>query len=171
MEHQIWELRSMSSSAAQCSETLACVSSTKRPAVPLPKKDKQSSKPLSTAFHGQDSFAYAAALAGGRGPGGVHSKCEHLNAHYKMANSSALSEFNQRITAPYVPEQRPSHANQPCHNSPRTDPTSFANRLTFTFEMPASFEYARQAAEHLTLPASQCPCGASSTPVEPVEQV
>lgn len=37
--------------------------------------------------------------------------------------------------------------------------------------MPASFEYARQAAEHLTLPVSQCPCGASSTPVEPVKQV
>ena len=39
----------------------------------VPRKDKQSSKPLLPAIYGQDPFAYAAALAGGRGPVGVHS--------------------------------------------------------------------------------------------------
>lgn len=62
----------MSSGAAQRAVKPACVSSTKGAAVPLPKKDKQSSRPLPTAFHGQDSIAYGAALARGRGPEGVH---------------------------------------------------------------------------------------------------
>ena len=159
----------MSSSA--CAETLACVSSTKEPAVPLPKKDKQASKQLLTAFDGQDSLVYAAALDGARDPGGLHSQCEHLDAHYKQANGSARSEFDQCITAPHVPEQRPSNANPPCHDCPRTDPTSFANHLTFKFDMPVSFEYARQAAEQPILDVSQCPCGANSTLVELTEQV
>ena len=60
-------------SSSTCAETLACVSSTKEPAVPLPKKDKEFSKQLSTAFYRQDSLAYAAALVGGRDPGRVHS--------------------------------------------------------------------------------------------------
>jgi len=79
-----------------------------------------------------------------------------------------LSEFDQRITATPVPEQRPSNANQPCHNCPRVVPMSIANPLTFKFELPTSFEYARQAAIQ---PISHCSCGASSTSMGPVEQV
>jgi hypothetical protein len=80
------------------------------------------------------------------------------------------SEFDQRITAPHVPEQRPSNADQPYHDSPRTDLTSFANHLNFKFEMPLSFECASQVAESLILPINHCPCGACPTSVAPVSQ-
>jgi len=88
-----------------------------------------------------------------------------------MANRSTLSEFVQRTTAPPVPEQRPLNPNQPCR--PRTNPPSFANPSTLGFEatLPVSFEYARQVAERSYLTHQARPCGASSTPVGPAEQV
>jgi hypothetical protein len=62
---------SMSSSASQCAKTLAAPSSGEELAVPIPRKDKQSSEPLLTASQDQDSLDYVAALVDGRGPAGV----------------------------------------------------------------------------------------------------
>jgi hypothetical protein len=63
----------MSSSGPQCAGTLACVPSTREPAVSLWRKGKRTSKPLLPALYGQDSIAYAAALFSGGGPEGVQS--------------------------------------------------------------------------------------------------
>jgi hypothetical protein len=121
------------------------------------------SEPPLIVVDGQDSLAYVTALVDEGGPVGMYCELGYLRALLIVLTLSYLSQFVRRITAPPAPDQWPSPPNQPCHGTRMRGSTAIAirSRTNFDTPLPASLEYARQAAEQ-RYPPRQPPCQLSS---------